>query len=295
MDLKNYIASETNCKLYLAEAKQISTFKGGGKAWVFQPENTEKLIEIVRVLSAEKIDFCMLGKGSNTLISDGICNSVLISTAMLCDIEIEDDCVRCECGASLANIIKDVRKHSLGGLEFLSGVPCSIGGAVRMNAGAFSAQTADYIYKMRILNIDCENDNKISINEVCADDLRFGYRKGTDGILLDIVLKLREKSEDESIKEAKRYISYRRKRQPSLPSLGSVFKNGKIPSGKLIDECGLKGIKIGGAKVSETHANFIVNEGGASASDYLALAAECKRAVFEETGETLEEEFVFVK
>lgn len=295
MSIIGHIAKELNCESFIADATRLSTFKGGGKAWVFQPENIEKLVEIVRVFYDEKVPFFMLGKGSNTLIADGICDSALISTAMLCDVEIKDDCVRCQCGASLANIIKEGRKHSLGGLEFLSGVPCSIGGAVRMNAGAFSTQTADYICKIRLLNADYENCNVITVDEICADDLRFGYRKGVDGILLDVVLKLRPKSAEESIKEAKRYISYRRKKQPSLPSLGSVFKNGKVPSGKLIDECGLKGRKIGGAKVSEIHANFIVNEGGASADDYLALVSECKRAVYEKTGETLSEEFVFVK
>lgn len=295
MDLKNYIASETNCKLYLAEAKQISTFKGGGKAYVFIPESVEKLIEIVRVLSDENMRIFMLGKGSNTLISDGICESILISTKALNSVKTDGEFAFCECGAPMNDVISEGRKHGLGGLEFLSGVPCSIGGAVKMNAGAFGAQICDYIHKIRVLNLDCVNKSKIVVQEINAEDLRFSYRRGVDGIVLDAELKLDEKSAEKSINDAKRYISFRRKKQPNLPSLGSVFKNGSEASGKLIENCALKGEKRGGARISEKHANFIVNEGGASAEDYLYLVELCKKRVYENAGVLLEEEFVLIK
>lgn len=290
-----HISKEQNCESFIADAKQISTFKGGGKAWVFVPQSIEKLVELVRVLYGEKVSFYMLGKGSNTLINDGVCESVLISTKALGKVEICGDFAFCECGASVANVISEGRKNGLGGLELLSGVPCSIGGALKMNAGAFGAQIGDYIYKIRILNLDCANCGKIEVQEICGEDAHFSYRRGAGGIVLDAVLRLYKKDKEKSINEARRYLSFRRKKQPCLPSLGSVFKNGKIPSGKLIDECGLKGAKIGGARVSEMHANFIVNEGGASACDYLALASECKKIVYEKTGVLLEEEFVVIR
>lgn len=292
MDIKEYVARETGCELYLADARQISTFKGGGKAWIFQPDSIEKLIGIIRVFKDENIEFHMLGKGSNTLVSDGICSGALISTKALSKVRIDGDFSVCECGASVRKVVEEGRRRCLGGLEFLSGVPCSVGGALKMNAGAFGAQIGDYIYKMRVLNLDCDNKGKIEVKETNADDLRFSYRRGANGIVLEAVLKLGKKTVEKSISEAGEFLSKRREKQPALPSLGSTFKNGKIPSGKLIDDCGLKGAKKGGARISEKHANFIVNEGGASASDYLYLVELCKKRVYEMTGVKMAEEFV---
>lgn len=294
MDIKEYVARETGCELYLADARQISTFKGGGKAWIFQPDSIEKLIGIIRVFKDENIEFHMLGKGSNTLVSDGICGGALISTKALSKVRIDGDFAVCECGASVRKVVEEGRRRCLGGLEFLSGVPCSVGGALKMNAGAFGAQIGDYIYKMRVLNLDCDNKGKIEVKEINADDLRFSYRRGANGIVLEAVLKLGKKSVEKSISEAREFLSKRREKQPALPSLGSTFKNGKIPSGKLIDDCGLKGAKKGGARISEKHANFIVNEGGASASDYLYLVELCKKRIYEMTGVKMVEEFVEV-
>ena len=294
MDIKEYVARETDCRLYLADARQISTFKGGGKAWIFQPDSIEKLIGIIRVFKDENIEFHMLGKGSNTLVSDGICGGALISTKALSKVRIDGDFAVCECGASVRKVVEEGRRRCLGGLEFLSGVPCSVGGALKMNAGAFGAQIGDYIYKMRVLNLDCDNKGKIEVKEINADDLRFSYRRGANGIVLEAVLKLGKKSVEKSISEAREFLSKRREKQPALPSLGSTFKNGKIPSGKLIDDCGLKGAKKGGARISEKHANFIVNEGGASASDYLYLVELCKKRIYEMTGVKMVEEFVEV-
>ena len=259
------------------------------------PESKEKLIEIVRVLSDENMRFSMLGKGSNTLISDGICESVLISTKALNKVKIDGNFAVCECGAPINDVISEGRKNGLGRLEFLSGVPCSVGGAAKMNAGAFGAQIGDYIYKTHILNLDCANCDKIETQEIRNEDLHFSYRRGVGGVVLDVVLQLDAKPLEKSISEAKRYLSFRRKKQPSLPSLGSVFKNGEIASGKLIENCSLKGEKRGGARISEKHANFIVNEGGASAEDYLYLVELCKKRVYENTGVLLEEEFVPIK
>lgn len=187
----------------------------------------------------------------------------------------------CEGGASVAKITFEGRKRGLGGLEFLSGVPCTLGGALKMNAGAFSSQIGDYVTKIDVLNLDCANfdKNRIqnNIREISINSKDLAYRKGVDGIVLKAELKLEKKSAEQSINEAREFLRKRQDKQPSLPSLGSVFKNGKIPSGKLIDDCGLKGVKIGGAQVSQKHANFIVNVGGASAKDYLALVALCKK------------------
>ncbi len=299
MDIKEYIKSKTGVYGAWKSAKEISTFKGGGQAFVFYPQSIEKAVETIGVLREENIDFSMLGSGSNTLVCDGNCRQVLVCLKGLCGVKIDGEKVVCDGGASVAKILFEGRKRGLGGLEFLSGVPCTLGGALKMNAGAFSSQIGDYVTKIDILNLDCANcdknriQNRLQIISVNSKD--FAYRKGVDGIVLKAELKLARKSAEQSVNEAREYLRKRQEKQPSLPSLGSVFKNGKIPSGKLIDDCGLKGVKIGGAQVSQKHANFIVNVGGASAKDYLALASLCKKEVFEKFGILLEEEFVKIE
>ncbi len=299
MDIKEYIKSQIGVYGAWKSAKEISTFKGGGQAFVFYPQSVEKAVETIGVLREENVDFSMLGSGSNTLVCDGNCRQVLVCLKGLCGVKIEGEKVVCEGGASVAKITFEGRKRGLGGLEFLSGLPCTLGGALKMNAGAFSSQIGDYVTKIDILNLYCANCDKNRtqnrIREISVNSKDLAYRKGVDGIVLKAELKLAKKSAEQSVNEAREYLRKRQEKQPSLPSLGSVFKNGKIPSGKLIDDCGLKGVKIGGAQVSQKHANFIVNVGGASAKDYLALVALCKKEVFEKFGILLEEEFVTIE
>lgn len=299
MDIKEYIKSQTGVYGAWKSAKEISTFKGGGQAFVFYPQSVEKAVELIDVLRTENVDFSMLGSGSNTLVCDGNCKQILVCLKGLCGVKIEGEKVVCEGGASVAKITFEGRKRGLGGLEFLSGVPCTLGGALKMNAGAFSSQIGDYVTKIDVLNLDCAYCDKIhiqkNIREISINSKDLAYRKGVDGIVLKAELKLEKKSAEQSINEAREFLRKRQDKQPSLPSLGSVFKNGKIPSGKLIDDCGLKGVKIGGAQVSQKHANFIVNVGGASAKDYLALVALCKKEVFAKFGILLEEEFVTIE
>lgn len=299
MDIKEYIKSQTGVYGAWKSAKEISTFKGGGQAFVFYPQSVEKAVELIDVLRAENVDFSMLGSGSNTLVCDGNCRQVSVCLKGLCGVKFEGEKAVCEGGASVAKITFEGRKRGLGGLEFLSGVPCTLGGTLKMNAGAFSSQIGDYVTKIDVLNLDCANfdKNRIqnNIREISINSKDLAYRKGVDGIVLKAELKLEKKSAEQSINEAREFLRKRQDKQPSLPSLGSVFKNGKIPSGKLIDDCGLKGVKIGGAQVSQKHANFIVNTGGASAKDYLALVALCKKEVFAKFGILLEEEFVTIE
>lgn len=306
-------------------ARELSTYKGGGDAIVVRPESVEKLCETVEVFKREKIEFAMLAKGSNTLIPDGLCDRIFIDTRSLDKVEIKKDRAYALSGASVRKVMMEGRSKGLCGLEFLSGVPCSVGGAIKMNASAFLTQTKDYIDEIYILNADIANFGKMNnrktmskrqdfISEtnddffeetgigslvekgvVCvkkSDEIGWGYRCGEGGIILGAKMKLKCCIIGESERAAKVYFEKRRAKQPALPSLGSTFKNGQIPSGKLIEDCRLKGVKAGGAQISEMHANFIVNTGSGNASDYLKLANECKRRVFETFGITLEEEFV---
>lgn len=336
MSEKTTIFKELQIEYGIKNAREISTYKGGGDAVVARPDSVEKLCECVALLKDEKVKFAMLAKGSNTLVSDGLCETALIDTKGLKDVEICGEYAYALCGASVRKVVEKGREKGLCGLEFLSGAPCSVGGAVKMNASAFLTQTSDYIDELYILNLDCANCNKIeSGNEKCksqdlltvgnhksqgfiketnddffektgigeliekgvvrvvrGSEIDWGYRKGAGGIILGAKMKLICAKAGESERLARFYLEKRREKQPALPSLGSVFKNGKIASGKLIEECALKGMKIGGAMISEKHANFVVNIGGGSASDYVLLANECKRRVFERFGVELEEEYV---
>ncbi len=370
MSEKTAIFKELQIEYGIKNAREISTYKGGGDAVVARPDSVEKLCECVALLKDEKVKFEMLAKGSNTLVSDGLCETALIDTKGLKDVEICGEYAYALCGASVRKVVEKGREKGLCGLEFLSGAPCSVGGAVKMNASAFLTQTSDYVDELYILNLDCANCNKIeSGNEKCkmqdllsvgnrqsqdllavdkqksqdffmadgrdvygffgvmelgkmkdfsigvngeffeytgigeliekgivsvvkGDKIVWGYRKGAGGIILGAKMKLIRAKAGESQRLARLYLEKRREKQPALPSLGSVFKNGKIASGKLIEECALKGMKIGGAMISEKHANFVVNIGGGSASDYVLLANECKRRVFERFGVELEEEYV---
>lgn len=308
----------------VCEGRELSTFKGGGRAFVYMPKNEGEFVKIYSALKEENKGIYILGGGSNTIVKDGICKSAIISTRGLDNVEVVGKSVICECGASVAKVTRVAREHGLGGLEFLSGVPCSVGGAIRMNAGAFSSQTNDYIDEITILNGDYENSRRFGIGETSSkiesknnvermntnedyeklnhvervkingDDRVYGYRNGEKNIVLSAVLKLREMPIEESVALSKKYVDERRRKQPSLPSVGSVFKNGEVASGMLIEKCGLKGVRIGGAQISQKHANFIVNVGGGSASDFLALVDICKHRVFDEFGVILHEEFEIV-
>lgn len=279
----------------VCEGRELSTFKGGGRAFVFMPKNTVEFVKIYSALKEENKDIYILGGGSNTIIKDGKCKSAIISTRGLDNVEVVGKNVICECGASVAKVMKVARTHGLGGLEFLSGVPCSVGGAIRMNAGAFSSQTNDYLDEMTILNSDYEKLNHVEVIIKNGNIRGYAYRSGEKNIVLSAVLKLREMPIDESVELSKKYVEERRRKQPSLPSVGSVFKNGDVASGMLIEKCGLKGTIIGGAQISQKHANFIVNVGGGSASDFLALVDLCKRRVFDKFGVILHEEFEIVE
>ncbi|MDE6303012.1 MAG: hypothetical protein K2M36_05445, partial [Clostridia bacterium] len=182
-------------------------------------------------------------------------------------------------------------------MDFLAGVPATVGGAIRMNAGAFAEQTLDYVREIRFLRLDRlkhgEYCDTVTINAE-NENTFFGYRQGVRNIVLGAVFEGKQMSAEESLARAREYAAKRTAKQPKLPSCGSVFKNGAVPSGKLIDECGLKGTHIGGAQISEMHANFIVNTGGATAKDFMLLVKLCEEKVKEKFGITLEREFVYL-
>jgi len=263
--------------------KQYTTYKVGGTAKVMIfPEDVEKLITLIKFLKSNKIKFMVLGFGSNVLFSDNEYDGVIIKLDELNDIKFERNKVTAGAGASLMKVaIMSVRK-GLSGLEFATGIPGSIGGAIYMNAGAYKSDMGYVVTKIKVLT------PKLRVITMVNRELNFHYRtsflKENSGyICLEATIKLKEGNKDE-IEELVRERKKRRVESQPLeyPSAGSVFRNpeGNF-AGKLIEDLGYKGLMKGGAQISEKHANFIINRDNAKASDIKGLIDFIKEEVKE--------------
>lgn len=275
-------------------ADSLTTFGGGGTVFrLYEPRDKSELCSLMRAAAdvgmQENVFF--LGGGSDTVIADGTVYTPVVSTHRLNRIAMQaDGTVYAECGVRISALIVSAAKHGRGGFEFLWGVPATVGGALRLNAGAFGAQTADYVIKIERLNADCAETEWVD-----ATEAEFGYRRGAEGFLLSAVFGLSPATPGESRALAVRYAAERRKKQPALPSCGSVFAGADMPAGYYIERAGLKGVRRGGAQISELHANFIVNTGGATATDFTELVNLAERRVRELFGVNLRREFVLLE
>ncbi|HAN10678.1 MAG TPA: UDP-N-acetylenolpyruvoylglucosamine reductase [Clostridiales bacterium] len=250
-----------------------TTYKIGGPADIFVvPQNKEELIHSVKVCRENNAEYVILGRGSNILVSDNGFRGVVINTGdNYSKIEITDDEIYAEAGAGLINVSYKAYDSSLVGLEFACGIPGTIGGAVCMNAGAYGGDMKQIVTEVEVI------DEKNEISIINNDQMQFAYRhsivqeKGY--IVLSVKMKLIKGNKEEIKVIRERLKVHRIKGQPlDMPSAGSVFirPDGNFP-GKMIEDLGLKGYTIGGAQVSEKHANFIVNIGNAKATDVLEL------------------------
>ena len=271
-------------KLYNLPAKILSTYGGHGIVDTVLMPNT--IDEFVTAMTTERGLF-VLGGGSNTIIPDGKNNLKILSTKLLDEVAFEGDEVRVQCGAKLAHLIKECSLRGLGGLGFLAGVPASVGGATRMNAGAFGHEFGDYISKMTVLSADC-------VVKDIYPPYNFSYRQGVDDIVIEVTLRLQSSTREQCERECQIHQNMRRAKQPKGRSIGSTFKNTGLGAGYYIDSLGLKGLTIGGAQISTKHANFILNVGDGSAQDFLSLVEVAKTGVREEFGVELQEEFIFL-
>ncbi|SEF59662.1 UDP-N-acetylmuramate dehydrogenase [Caloramator fervidus] len=275
--------------------KKHTSFKIGGPAdFLVIPYTKEELIEVINFCTKNNINFYLIGNGSNLLVSDKGIRGVVIKTTGLSKVEVKDNIIIAECGASLAKVSKKALENSLKGMEFASGIPGSIGGAIFMNAGAYGGEMKDIVE--RVLVLDKEGNLKI-LNK---DDLEFAYRysnvQKNGYIVLEVELKL-EKGDYEEIKRVMDELNGKRvEKQPlNFPSAGSVFKRPQgYFAGKLIEDAGLKGMRIGGAMVSEKHAGFIINYDNATCEDVLNLIKLIQDKVYEKFGVKLETEIKFV-
>lgn len=249
-----------------------TTLRVGGPADLFiEPVSETDLAKILEFASARGLPIFMLGRGSNLLVRDGGIRGIVVSLghAKFSEIKISGDHVRCGAGARLRSVAFEAKKASLTNLEFMEGIPGNIGGALRMNAGAMGSSMFQVLESVRFM------DRSGSIHEKLATDIPVEYRNCPlfkDHIALSAVL-LGKNAPRTAIDEKMNECSQKRwNSQPAAPSAGCIFKNPvTIPAGRLIQELGLKGTRIGGAVISDVHGNFIVNDANASARDILAL------------------------
>jgi len=270
-----------------------TTFRIGGEAeLVLLPKTREEAAECVRLCGAEKPFF--LGCGSNLLVKDSGISQPVIATERLKDISLEGNAIRCGAGVKLSELCIFAQKNSLAGLEFAYGIPGSAGGAAYMNAGAYGGEMKDVLQTIEYVNAAGE------LCELPAEEAELAYRHSVfmniGGLVTGISVRLAPGGPDEIKANMQEIMQKRRDKQPlEYPSAGSVFKRpaGHF-AGELIQRCGLKGKNIGGAYVSEKHAGFMVNMGGATAADVRALIAVVQTVVEQETGILLEPELKFV-
>ena len=276
----------------------VSSFRVGGLAdAVAYPDTEEKLIETIELAKKLGVPYRVLGNTSNILFSDSGYRGVIILTKKISYIDFDMNAVKCGCGAMLPVLSEKAAKRALSGFEFACGIPGTIGGAVFMNAGAHGGAVSDILISSRAYDV-----NTHSIIELDRDEHEFTYRhsayvQNQNLICLSASFALIPDNEDTIRAKMQENMKKRRDTQPlDYPSAGSFFKR---PDGyfaaKLIDDCGLKGLRVGGACVSEKHAGFIVNLGGANAQDILTLSDMVASKVKEMTGVSLEREVIFVE
>lgn len=272
---------------------RFTSFRAGGRAdLLVMPQDLESLKFVLRELSREDMPHMVMGNGSNILVKDGGYRGAVVKLGeAFGDIDIQGEVLTAGCGTLMSAVAKAALDAELSGFEFASGIPGSLGGAVFMNAGAYGGEMADIIKEAHILAKDGSREYVLS-----CEELGLGYRHSvlheTGDIVTSVTLRLR-KGDAEAIRtEMKELTAKRNEKQPvSLPSAGSFFKRPEgYFAGKLIQDAGLKGLSVGGAQVSPLHSGFIVNTGGATATDILQLMEVVQAAVLDQFGVKLEPE-----
>ena len=309
--------------------KNHSTFRIGGPAKYFvEPSSEEEIKEALNFAAQKGLPFFVFGRGSNILFRDEDFNGVAMkikNPAQTTDgrwsggqkLKIKDSSIEAGAGVFLAQVIKSSRDAGLMGLEWGMGIPGTLGGCVADNCGAYGHSISEFVKSVLALTRDGE------IKRYSAEECLFEYResrfKGKNGkeIILEVELALKEQTGGGYQPNLEEILMKRREKLVPYPSAGSIFKNividkldnkeefmrkvpaekikgGKFPAGWLIEKCGLRGKRIGGAKIAEEHCNYIVNTGDAQAADVLNLIKLCKESVREKFGVILEEEIVVV-
>lgn len=273
-----------------------TTFRVGGSAdCLVEIENVEQLKKIQKYLTLIEIPYVVIGNGSNLLAGDGGYRGVVLQMGdKNADIRVEETTITARAGALLSQVARAALEHGLTGLEFASGIPGSVGGAVVMNAGAYGGEMKQVVTLVKVLNQDGEE------LELENDTMEFGYRtsaiKNHPFIVTEVVMEL-TKGDSQAIRaQMDDLADRRREKQPlEFPSAGSTFKRPEgYFAGELIMKAGMRGFQIGGARVSDKHCGFVVNAGNASAADVRAVISAVQQAVEEKFGVSLEPEVIML-
>ena len=275
---------------------EMTTWRVGGPALVADVSNLGEIETVLEVSSDLDADWLVIGRGSNVLAPDsGVEGVVIRLVGGFAGYRLNEDDACAGAGASLPPLSGAACMAGLGGLSFAIGIPGTVGGAIYMNAGAYGGSISDVVGGVTCIDT---GSGKTGLLELSPGECGFGYRSSVfqrrrELLIVGTSLRLLRSDREELIGEAREYLRERRDRFPlGLPSCGSVFRRtvDAPPPGRLIDECGLKGLRVGDAMVSRLHANFIVNLGGARSQDILDLISEVRERVREATGVELEEE-----
>ena len=288
-EIINYSTLKEAEVFYNEEMSKHTSFKIGGVAECYIKVNKlEDLQEVLKISNENLIPLTIIGNGTNILVKDNGIKGI-VAKINIKNIEIKDNnVVKASAGNSLAEIAQIVKQNDLTGFEELSGIPGTIGGAIRMNAGAHGKEIKDII--LNATAIDYEGN----IRKFTTEEMKFEYRNSIFSkekyIILEAEMKLEKGNKEEIQEKMKGFAEWRKERQPlEYPNAGSTFKRGDgFITAALIDQCGLKGRAVGGAQISNKHAGFIVNTGNAKAEDVLQLVEITKKEVKEKFGKEIQ-------
>ena len=294
MELYNRLCTITKQENVMKDEpmKKHTTFRIGGPADYFvTPESKEEIQAIVELCKKEEIPYSVIGNGSNLLVGDkGYRGVILQIFKKMNQIRVEENKIYAGAGALLSKIAATALAESLTGFEFAAGIPGTLGGAVVMNAGAYGGELKDVLVEATVL------DTEGNVRTLKNEELELGYRhsivKEKNYIVLEAVIELKKGSAD-SIKAVMDDLKEKRvSKQPlDRPSAGSTFKRPEgYFAGKLIEDAGLRGFRVGDAQVSEKHCGFVINRGNATASEIMELIQEVQKRVYEQSGVRLEPE-----
>ena len=285
------ILEEESVKTDEPMKKHISFKVGGPADFLVKPKTEEELAKVIKFAKEENIPYLVIGNGSNLLVKDGGIRGIVIELSdNFNNFEIEGNIIKAQSGALLSILGRNALRNSLTGIEFAAGIPGTLGGALAMNAGAYGGEMKDVVKSVRLMDTDG------NIVEFTNEQMEFEYRRSilsrTDYIVLSAVMELKEGNVDEIKEVMADYSNKRTTKQPlNFPSAGSTFKR---PEGhfaaKLIDDCGLRGLTLRGAQVSDKHCGFVINKDGADAKAILDLMFVVKSTVNAKFGIMLEEE-----
>lgn len=293
--LKNFLEQNKIEAHFDESLKKHTTFKVGGNAFcIAEPDNSEKASLLIKYLKNNDIDFYFLGNGSNVIFNDKGYNGVIIKTTAINSINIDKNIIEVGAGVPLTSLSRTAALNSLSGLECCYGIPGNVGGGTFMNAGAYGGEISACIKSVTFI------DENGEIKNISKEECDFSYRHSIfmehNWFITSVKFEMKTGNKDEMLTFMEDIMQKRRSKQPlDKPSAGSSFKR---PEGyfaaALIDECGLKGLTVGGAQVSEKHAGFIVNIGNATCRDIVELADKVRKIVYDKKGVVLEKEMIIV-